>query len=66
MLMNTLSTPFYGPRPSGIPGWLWIIGTWIERSRQRHALGELDHHLLDDIGISRAERMREVSKPFWR
>ncbi len=39
---------------------------WQERARQRHALAELDERLLKDIGLSRADVAREVSKPFWR
>ena len=39
---------------------------WIERSRQREALGNLDDRFLRDIGISRAQAMKEAAKPFWR
>ncbi|MBT3371738.1 MAG: DUF1127 domain-containing protein [Rhodospirillaceae bacterium] len=66
MLMSTLSTPQQQTRPAKPARWLWIIGTWMERSRQRHALRELDARLLDDVGISDAERRQEIAKPFWR
>ena len=36
------------------------------RRRQRHALRELDDHLLSDIGVSRAEALREAGKPPWK
>jgi uncharacterized protein YjiS (DUF1127 family) len=39
---------------------------WQERVRQRHHLGEMDDHLLRDIGLSRADLEHESSKPFWR
>jgi uncharacterized protein YjiS (DUF1127 family) len=39
---------------------------WQERSRQRHRLGEMDDHLLHDIGLSRADLEYEAAKPFWR
>ncbi len=39
---------------------------WQERSMYRRELSELDGHMLDDIGISRANAMREINKPFWR
>jgi uncharacterized protein YjiS (DUF1127 family) len=39
---------------------------WQERARQRHHLGEMDDHLLRDIGLSRADLEHESSKPFWR
>jgi uncharacterized protein YjiS (DUF1127 family) len=38
----------------------------LERLRQRRALHRLDDHLLSDIGLSRAEAERELSKPFRR
>ena len=45
----------------------WILfATWIERARQRKALAVLDDHQLRDIGITRADAVRECEKPFWR
>lgn len=38
---------------------------WMERSRQRRALRDLDEHQLKDIGLSRAAAMEEARKPFW-
>lgn len=40
--------------------------TWLERIRQRRALLALDDWVLKDIGLSRADVMRESDKPFWR
>lgn len=40
--------------------------TWHRRARDRRALGQLDQHLLHDIGLSRADVDHEVSKPFWQ
>jgi uncharacterized protein YjiS (DUF1127 family) len=39
---------------------------WQDRARQRHRLGEMDDHLLRDIGLSRADLEHEIDKPFWR
>jgi uncharacterized protein YjiS (DUF1127 family) len=42
---------------------------WAGRSRQRKQLGELaefDNYLLEDIGVSQEEALREAAKPFWR
>ncbi len=39
---------------------------WIERSHQRRQLAKLDDRMLKDIGLSRADVNREISKPFWR
>jgi len=42
--------------------------TWTsaERSRQRHALAELNDHLLRDIGLTRDDIRMEFRKPSWR
>ena len=39
---------------------------WMERSRQRRALAELDDRLLRDIGLTRDEARRESSSLFWK
>ena len=33
---------------------------------QRHRLMSFDDRMLKDIGISRADAMRETDRPFWR
>lgn len=39
---------------------------WQARASQRRRLSELPDYLLSDIGVTRADAEREVSKPFWR
>jgi uncharacterized protein YjiS (DUF1127 family) len=39
---------------------------WMERSRQRRALAQLDDHLLRDIGLTRDEARSECANPFWK
>ena len=41
---------------------------WMLRAAERRALRELAQsgHLLNDIGLSREQALREASKPFWR
>ena len=39
---------------------------WQERAAQRAHLASLDDHRLKDLGIRRAEAVREAAKPFWR
>ncbi len=43
-----------------------ILFTWHERHRQRRLLGGLSDQMLKDMGVSRADADREVSKQFWR
>ena len=40
--------------------------TWSERIRQRQALAAVDDWLLKDMGVSRADAMREYDKAFWQ
>jgi len=42
------------------------ILTWRERIRQRRALAMADDWLLKDVGVSRADVMRECDKAFWQ
>ena len=44
---------------------LEIIMIWQERAEQRCALKELDSRQLKDIGVTRADAVREAYKPFW-
>ncbi len=39
---------------------------WQERDQQRRHLAALDDRLLSDMGISRADAVREAAIPFWR
>lgn len=64
-----------GPRPSRRPSLIRFgnllflhraIGMWVDRSRQRRALANLDGRMLNDVGITPAAAAREIAKPFWR
>jgi uncharacterized protein YjiS (DUF1127 family) len=54
------------PLDSAIGGVVDQLFTWHQRARDRQALGQLDEHMLHDIGLSSADVEREVSKPFWQ
>ncbi len=43
-----------------------ILLIWQERATQRHALAALEARMLRDMGLSRADALREAAKPFWR
>lgn len=41
------------------------IRIWVQRHNQRRALAKLNDEHLDDIGISRVQLEKELSKRFW-
>ncbi len=43
-----------------------LLHTWTARARQRRTLARLDFRLLQDVGITPADRAIEVGKPFWQ
>ena len=44
-----------------------VLSEWRARAADRRAWRNIaDEHIMTDIGVSRAEFMREISKPFWR
>lgn len=43
-----------------------ILRTWRWRARERAHLASLDDRMLQDIGLTRADRSFLVNKPFWR
>ena len=43
-----------------------LLLAWQERADERLRLREMDDHMLKDIGVSRADALRESAKPFWR
>jgi len=42
------------------------MATWQQRYELRRHLLELDQHLLEDMGMSRAKARQEAAKPFWQ
>lgn len=43
-----------------------LLRQWQQNARTRRQLAELTSLQLADLGISPSERVREISKPFWR
>jgi len=65
---STMATPGEMPLTSFFP-WLdhvcKVIRLWAARSCQRRHLASLDDSVLRDIGLTRRDVQREISKPFW-
>jgi len=51
-----------------VSGPVWLFAMWCARSAERRALRELAQqpHLLNDLGLTREQVLREASKLFWR
>ena len=43
-----------------------ILRRWLQRSRSRQEISELDEHLLRDIGVTRFDVLVESRKHFWQ
>jgi len=43
-----------------------LLRVWLRRSRERRELAAMGEQEWRDIGLTRADVMRETGKPFWR
>lgn len=58
--MRTARLVRYVPSLPALP-----IAEWVRVSAERRALAALPAERLKDIGLTEAERRREVARPFW-
>jgi len=56
------STAIVGP----LRALLSLLRLWRQRDRDRALLARFDSRMLRDIGITPADVMREINRPFWR
>ncbi|MBV7549174.1 DUF1127 domain-containing protein [Pseudomonas sp. PDM26] len=66
--LQDVSTPSVQSRPclSWARHLLTGVFASLERARTRRLLAQLDNRQLSDLGISHADRINELDKPFWR
>ncbi|MEM7711928.1 MAG: DUF1127 domain-containing protein [Pseudomonadota bacterium] len=58
--------PDLPPGPAALSDVVRVLAIWRLRARTRADLGALDPLLYRDLGLTTAEVLREVAKPFWR
>ena len=54
-----------GRRPSGVAALFERLLTHMEVAAERRCLASLDQHILEDLGISRADALAESGRSFW-
>ena len=58
------------PPSAGFSSWprrvLKLVLDWMERGRQRKQLAMLNDAALKDIGLTRSDVQREITKTFWQ
>ena len=42
------------------------LALWVRRSQERYVLAQMNHHMLDDIGLTVGEVEKEIAKYFWQ
>ncbi|MBK5526475.1 DUF1127 domain-containing protein [Pseudomonas sp. TH06] len=66
-LQDVSAIPFQpARRPNAIRRLLRRLWQGLERARTRRLLAQLNGRDLADLGLSHADRLNEMEKPFWR
>ncbi|MHC8329982.1 DUF1127 domain-containing protein [Pseudomonas sp. LB1P83] len=66
LLNASAPAPQMKPRLNRLKRLLRVLAANLERARTRRLLGQLNDQQLSDLGISHADRVNELDKPFWR
>ena len=67
MIDTAFSLPnAHSTRPASLSGLTSLIRAMAELRRQRRALARLDTDQLADLGLTRAQALREAARPFWQ
>jgi uncharacterized protein YjiS (DUF1127 family) len=43
-----------------------LVRTWVRRSNERYMLGQMNEHMLNDVGLTRFDVNLETEKFFWQ
>ena len=67
--MDRTHRPLSLPVRTNVLDWLGLYSTlrqWQRNRRTRQQLAQLNDQQLADAGITAAQRLQELAKPFWR
>ncbi len=64
--LNALTAPAHSPLSQALIVLAVTVATWETRARTRAALRDLPVERYGDLGLTTAEILHEVAKPFWR
>ncbi|MDF2075576.1 DUF1127 domain-containing protein [Pseudomonas mendocina] len=67
--MDRTHRPLSLPVRTNVLNWLGLYSTlrqWQRNRRTRQQLAQLNDQQLADTGITAAQRLQELAKPFWR
>ena len=62
---SSLTRPLASLR-QGLVAIVEVLFLWQRRADERLWLGQLDDHMLKDVGLNRVDVAREAGKPFWK
>jgi len=63
--LNAHAVPARSPLSRGLVALAQVVSTWEMRLATRRALRDMDPLRYGDLGLTTAEVLREVEKPFW-
>lgn len=64
-MATQLSRLAIASRPSWFSSFFGAVANYAAIARQRHALSQLDDHLLQDIGLTQTEAKSEADRAPW-
>ncbi|PWJ13311.1 DUF1127 domain-containing protein [Jannaschia seohaensis] len=63
--LNAHAAPARSPLSRGLAALAQTVAIWEMRAATRRALKDMDPSRYPDLGLTTAEVLREVEKPFW-
>jgi uncharacterized protein YjiS (DUF1127 family) len=64
-VLNAHAVPGRSPLSRGLTALAQTVAIWEMRAATRRALKDMDPYRYADLGLTTAEVLREIDKPFW-